>query len=267
MVEREEKLIKKIIKLQKAHNSLKIDDEIEKYKKEIKESHKIIEQTKKDIEKLSSQLKDLKNKNENSNSDNENNIANKKDELNQKLQINEVKKNQLEFLKKSNDNFNAMIDSIIYILIEKLEYKYPNLEKKLSIFFFWFFKYLISTRRYSFILTYFSKLSHIDTNLAKFALKPLYYINGYKDGLKFIATLLTCNTNHSLICEEIEFLIVLNKYEDALKLGKYLTVLNPGFNEAWISLAQVYLKLKKYDKCLKALNNLNYLKTFLHMII
>ncbi len=105
MVEREEKLIKKIIKLQKAHNSLKIDDEIEKYKKEIKESHKIIEQTKKDIEKLSSQLKDLKNKNENSNSDNENNIANKKDELNQKLQINEVKKNQLEFLKKSNDNF------------------------------------------------------------------------------------------------------------------------------------------------------------------
>ena len=166
---------------------------------------------------------------------------------------------------KSNDNFNALIDSIIYILIEKLEYKYPNLEKKLSIFFFWFFKYLISTRRYSFILTYFSKLSHIDTNLAKFALKPLYYINGYKDGLKFIATLLTCNTNHSLICEEIEFLIVLNKYEDALKLGKYLTVLNPGFNEAWISLAQVYLKLKKYDKCLKALNNLNYLKTFLHI--
>ena len=105
MVEREEKLIKKIIKLQKEQNSFKIDDEIEKYKNEIKESHRIIEQTKKDIEKLSSQLKDLKNKNENSNSDNENNIANKKDELNQKLQINEVKKNQLEFLKKSNDNF------------------------------------------------------------------------------------------------------------------------------------------------------------------
>ena len=164
---------------------------------------------------------------------------------------------------KSNDNFNALIDSIIYILIEKLEYKYPNLEKKLSIFFFWFFKYLMSTRRYSFILTYFSKLSHIDTNLAKFALKPLYYINGYKVGLKFISTLLTCNTNHSLICEEIEFLTILNKCEDALKLGKYLTTLNPGFNEAWISLAQVYLKLKVYDKCLKVLNNLDYLKIFL----
>ena len=163
---------------------------------------------------------------------------------------------------KDNENFNALIDSIIYILIERLEYKYPNLDKKLSILFFWFSKYLMSTRRFSFILTYFSKLSHIDTNLAKFALKPLSYIDGYKDGLKFISKLLTCNTNHSLICEEIKFLIILNKYEEALKLGKYLTTINPGFNEAWIKLAEVYLKLKLYDKCMKALNNLNYLKTF-----
>ncbi len=120
----------------------------------------------------------------------------------------------------------------------------------------------MSTRRFSFILTYFSKISHIDTNLTKFALKPLNYIDGYKDGIKFIAKLLTCNTNHSLICEEIKFLIILNKYEEALKLGKYLTTINPGFNEAWIKLAEVYLKLKFHDKCMKALNNLNYLKNF-----
>ena len=81
--------------------------------------------------------------------------------------------------------------------------------------------------------------------------------------MKFIAKLLTCNTNHSLICEEIKFLSVLNKYEEALKLGKYLTTINPGFNDAWIILAEVYLKLKLYGKCLKALNNLNYLKNFL----
>ena len=168
---------------------------------------------------------------------------------------------------KDNSNFNALIDSIIYILIERLEFKYPNLEKKLSILFYWFSKYLMSTRRYSFILTYFSKISHIDTNLAKFALKPLSYIDGYKDGLKFIAKLLTCNTNHSLICEEIKFLIILNKYEEALKLGKYLTTINPGFNEAWIKLAEVYLKLKHYDKCMKALNNLNYLKNFFNIEI
>ena len=180
---------------------------------------------------------------------------------------NNSNKNNIIFLEeiKNDENFNALIDSIIYLLIERLEYKYPNLEKKLSILFYWFSKYLMSTRRYSFILTYFSKISHIDTNLAKFALKPLYYIDGYKDGLKFIAKLLTCNTNHSLICEEIEFLLILNKYEDALKLGKYLTTINPGFNEAWIKLAEVYLKIKSYDKCMKALNNLNYIKTFLEI--
>ena len=55
MVEREEKLIKKIIKLQKEQNSLKIDDEIEKYKNEIKESHRIIEQTKKELSNLTNE--------------------------------------------------------------------------------------------------------------------------------------------------------------------------------------------------------------------
>ena len=176
-------------------------------------------------------------------------------------------KNNIIFLEEiqNNKNFNSLIDSIIFILIERLEYKYPNLEKKLGILLYWFIKYLMNTRRYSFILSYFSKLSYIDTNLSKFALKPLYYINEYQDGLKFISTLLTCNTNHLLICEEIEFLIILKKYEDAMKLGKYLTTSNPGFNEAWIKLAELYLKLKCFDKSLKALNNLNYLKTFLNI--
>lgn len=164
---------------------------------------------------------------------------------------------------KSNNNFNSLIDSIIYILVERLEYKYPNLERKLGVLLYWFVKYLMHTRRYSFILTYFSKMSYVDTNLTQFALKPLYYINGYSDGLQFISTLLSSNTNHLLICSEIEFLTILEKYEHAMKLGKYLTTLNPGFNEAWIKLAELYLKLKKYNKCLKALNNLNYLKSFL----
>ena len=164
---------------------------------------------------------------------------------------------------KSNNNFNSLIDSIIYILVERLEYKYPNLERKLGVLLYWFVKFLMHTRRYSFILTYFSKMSYVDTNLTQFALKPLYYINGYNDGLQFISTLLSSNTNHLLICSEIEFLTILEKYEHAMKLGKYLTTLNPGFNEAWIKLAELYLKLKKYNKCLKALNNLNYLKSFL----
>ena len=56
MVEREEMLIKEIIKLQKAHNSLKLDDEIEKYKKDIEETYSIVEKTKSEIRKLTSQL-------------------------------------------------------------------------------------------------------------------------------------------------------------------------------------------------------------------
>ena len=164
---------------------------------------------------------------------------------------------------KNNNNFNSLIDSIIYILVERLEFKYPNLERKIGLLLHWFVKYLMNTRRYSFILTYFSKMSYVDTNLSQYALKPLYYINGYSDGLQFISTLLTSNTNPLLICFEIEFMTILEKYEHAIKVGKYLTTLNPGFNEAWIKLAELYLKLKQYNKCLKALNNLNYLKVFL----
>ena len=106
MVEREEMLIKEIIKLQKAHNSLKLDDEIEKYKKDIEETYSIVEKTKSEIRKLSSQLDEMKTKNENNNSDIEQNIKNKKHELDSKLGINSMKKLQLEALEKVNENFN-----------------------------------------------------------------------------------------------------------------------------------------------------------------
>ena len=105
MGEKEEKLIKKIIKLQKEQNSLKLDEQIENYKKEIKEADKIIEKTKIEIGKLSSQLNQLKNKNENNNTDNKENIENKRNELEKKLRENEIKKNQLNYLEKSNENF------------------------------------------------------------------------------------------------------------------------------------------------------------------
>ena len=62
--------INKITKLQKSHNSLKIEDEIEKYKKEIKNTEKEIEISKKEIKKLSTKLDKLEKKNENDNSSN-----------------------------------------------------------------------------------------------------------------------------------------------------------------------------------------------------
>ena len=105
MDEKEEKFIKKIIKLQKEQNSLKLDEQIENYKKEIKEADKIIEKTKIEIGKLSSQLNQLKNKNENNNTDNKENIENKRNELEKKLRENEIKKNELNYLEKSNENF------------------------------------------------------------------------------------------------------------------------------------------------------------------
>ena len=105
MSEREEKLIEKIIKMQKEQNLLNLDDQIEKYKKEIKDSNRIIEKTESEISKLSTQLKYLKNKNENIYSENEKNIANKKEELDAILRTNKAKKTQLEYLKKSIENF------------------------------------------------------------------------------------------------------------------------------------------------------------------
>ena len=105
MDEKEEKLIKKIIKLQKEQNSLKLDEQIENYKKEIKEVDKIIEKTKNEIGKLSFKLNELTNKNENNNIDNKENIENKRNELEKKLRENEMKKNQLNYLEKSNENF------------------------------------------------------------------------------------------------------------------------------------------------------------------
>ena len=136
MGEKEEKLIKKIIKLQKEQNSLKLDEQIENYKKEIKEADKIIEKTKIEIGKLSSQLNQLKNKNENNNNtDNKENIENKRNELEKKLRENEMKKNQLNYLEKSNENFKneEYILELIKYWNPQTMFKYIELYDKKSI--------------------------------------------------------------------------------------------------------------------------------------
>ena len=105
MDEKEEKLIKKIIKLQTEQSSLKIDDQIENYKDEIKEASKTIEKTKKEINKLSSQLNELQHQNENNNSDNVQNIENKRKRLKEILEENRKKQIQLKSLEKANENY------------------------------------------------------------------------------------------------------------------------------------------------------------------
>ena len=129
MVEREEMLIKEIIKLQKAHNSLKLDDEIEKYKKDIEETYSIVEKTKSEIRKLTSKLDEMKTKNENNNSDIEQNIKNKKHELDSKLGINSMKKLQLEALEKVNENFNNE-EYVLGLIIQVISQMYLKITRQ-----------------------------------------------------------------------------------------------------------------------------------------
>ena len=132
MAEREEQLIKKIIKLQNEQNSLKLDEQIENYKKEIKDAHNIIEKTKGEIARFSHQLDEVKNKNENNNSDIEQNIENKREELEKKLRENEMKKKNLEFMQKNNENFNNqdyILELIRYWTPQKM-FKYIELYDK-----------------------------------------------------------------------------------------------------------------------------------------
>ena len=107
MSEKEEKLINKISKLQKAHNSLKLEEEIKNYKIEIKEVEKDIEKIKKEIQKLSSELNELNNNNDaNPSSNNEMNIENKSLLLNNLINGNNIMSQQLNMLKENSKNFN-----------------------------------------------------------------------------------------------------------------------------------------------------------------
>ena len=118
MSEREEKLISKINKLQKAHNSLKLEDEIKKYKIEIKEAEKDIDKIKKENKKLSSELNNLENDNNNNSSlSHEKNIENKKNILYNVTNTNIMMNEQLKMLKLNADNFknqNYILNIINY---------------------------------------------------------------------------------------------------------------------------------------------------------
>ena len=61
---------------------------------------------------------------------------------------------------------------------------------------------------------------------------------------------------HKILWLEIEVLTKLKQYDDALKIGKYVTSIVPRNIEAWFSLAELYLKIKQYENFLKALNNI-----------
>ena len=123
-------------------------------------------------------------------------------------------------------------------------------------------KFLMKTRRFNFTIMYFSKLTNFDFSYAKYAIEPLKILNLFEDALAYLANMLSNQNNINVLSLEIEILIQLKKYEDALQIGKYVTSLNPSNSENWINLAELYLKLKKYNNCLHALNNVYFLREF-----
>ena len=135
MREREEKIISKIIKMQNAHNSLNLEEEIEKYKKEIKEAEKSFEKTKNEVKKLSSKLNELEGNNENnSSSSNERNIENKNNLLNNIQNGNKMKSSELKSLKQQVDNYQNedYIRNIIQYWNPQTMFKYIQLFDKKS---------------------------------------------------------------------------------------------------------------------------------------
>lgn len=159
--------------------------------------------------------------------------------------------------------FDYLFESIKFILAEKKEIaKYPNLNNKIEALLTAFLAYLMKTRRFNFSIMNFSKLSNYDFSLAKYAIKPLKYLNLYEEALSFLANMLTNSTNPVLLSLEIDLLTYLKKYEDSLEVAKFVTSVTPENPDSWLSLAELYLELKKYDSCLRALNNVYFLKEF-----
>lgn len=105
-------------------------------------------------------------------------------------------------------------------------------------------------------------MSYADSSLSKYVLKPLKFLQCYEDALQFIATLLCSTSSPILICYEIDLLTILKKYTDSIQLAKFVTSINPECPNTWLVLADLYLHQKKYEQCLKALNNLYFLKEF-----
>ena len=201
---------------------------------------------------------------------------------------NNVPNNAL-FLEEVNNiqTFDYLCECIEWLIINQAKTHLFNIEK-INYILKYFIKYLLSTRRYTFAISFFNKLLHFDLNFAQFAIKPLKLLNLYNDTMTYLAKLCTdpniedttdstnsymCNyninskQNPKLLWLEIEILTKLKEYDDSLKIAKYVTSMTPKNINAWLSLAELYLKMNQHENFLKALNNIfvvdnNYLNSF-----
>jgi len=61
---------------------------------------------------------------------------------------------------------------------------------------------------------------------------------------------------------QIDLLIKLENYQDAIEIAKFITGNNPEVADYWISLAYIYLRKKDYQNCLIVLNNVYLLQDY-----
>ena len=190
---------------------------------------------------------------------------------------NNVPSNAL-FLEEVNNiqTFDYLCECIEWLIINQAKTHLFNIQK-VNCILKYFIKYLLSTRRYTFAISFFNKLLHFDLNFAQFAIKPLKLLNLYNDTMTYLAKLCTdpniedtsdsansymCNyninskQNPKLLWLEIEILTKLKQYDDALKIAKYVTSMTPKNIEAWLALAELYLKMSQHENFLRALNNI-----------
>ena len=190
---------------------------------------------------------------------------------------NNVPNNAL-FLEEINNiqTFDYLCECIEWLIINQVKTHIFNIEK-INYILKYFIKYLLSTRRYTFAISFFNKLLHFDLNFAQFAIKPLKLLNLYNDTMTYLAKLCTdpniedtsdstnsymCNyninskQNPKLLWLEIEILTKLKQYDDALKIAKYVTSMTPKNINAWLALAELYLKMNQHENFLRALNNI-----------
>jgi hypothetical protein len=93
-------------------------------------------------------------------------------------------------------------------------------------------------------------------------IKPFKILELYEDGITYLASILTNNTkiNSNLLCLQADLLCCHNKFEDAMEIAKFVSSLGPETPENWLCLSNIYLKKKLYENCLRALNNIYFLK-------
>ena len=190
---------------------------------------------------------------------------------------NNVPKNAI-FMEEINnvETFNYLCECIEWLILNQ-EKTGIFKNKKIIYFLKYFMKFLLSTRRFTFAISFFNKLIDYNLYFAKYAIKPLKILNLYNDTMTYLSKLciipniedsnnfmynslyknkVNNKPYHKILWLEIEVLTKLKQYDDALKIGKYVTSIVPRNIDAWLSLAELYLKMKQYENFLKALNNI-----------